>query len=78
LCPGIFGTLLAQNAVFGCVPVSKKKIGSSFRRIELNTVQIFLSKMYPFSILDFGSRGKKKKKAKKPKKVLTYTTKNLA
>jgi hypothetical protein len=78
LCPGIFGTLLAQNAVFGCVPVStkKKKIGSSFRRIELNTVQFFCQKCIHSLFWILAQEAKKK--TPKSQKILTYTTKNLA
>jgi hypothetical protein len=38
--------------------------GPSFCKIELNTIQNFLVKRYPFSILDFGLK-RSKKKAKK-------------
>jgi hypothetical protein len=45
------------------VPYFTQKIlgfGSSFCRMELNAMQNFWQKRYPFSILDFGLKRKKK------------------
>jgi hypothetical protein len=47
--------------------------GPLFCKIELNTMQIFLAKMYPFSILDFGLTRQKKKA--KSQKVLAHLMK---
>jgi hypothetical protein len=59
-------SLRDKKSVFSS-PFTQKNLGFdlSFCKIELNTMQFFLAKRYPFFILDVGL--KRPKQAKKPK-----------